>query len=967
MNYKDQFEKLIQDVGSRRFANVLFCDVSNSTEIARKLEPEIFGMLMHLLEKRVRSVVKSHEHQGTFIKSLGDGFLVLFGYPELLEDHALRAINAALAIQSEVQKLRREFAINDIDLKMHMGLHSGICIVTEFEAGAIDIFGNPVNVASKICDFAGPGEIYVSETTLGRCKHKFEVPATQAINIPGHDERIVVCKISGSANINTFSDDVPFYGRDTEIAWLQGFVDGGGQMALVQAPAGLGKSRLIREFSKSQTEQKTAVHMGQCVSRNTDRPFKVIDLIAASILKSEYSLTAREAVQQNRNLPAAVRRFAEISTSGNEGAGFVVGYQVDYSQTFRDMLREIQCNNILIVDDWQWVDDASRSVIEDLERDPECNHKIILGSRERDSVFEEMNAISVLSLGPINDQDVENTVRSVLGNVDPFSVRKIIEYSGGNPLYVEELCHALSEKPAQISELKGGNWLSALINNRFERLPADLAEIVQTGAVIGHYIPEWLMTDMLGEKLDSRKLNALRNLDFIYPSETAGQYRFKHGLTRDVLYERVDLSNRRALHRQVVKKLAARAEKRGEAEPHAQLAYHYSQSGNKKAAIRHGNFAGEAALSVSALDKAQAHFKKTLELSGELGINVKDKLPMINKYGLASVSDPAMHQTELLSVLSKLANSQNDPESIAWTAYWLGNHLYGLGIPKQSVAHLHIAYEHAVQIGEEKLTTQIIANLGQGYASACEYETAYQYLDHAIELKRGKRKGKTRKGGLVYALSCKGFAKGEQGHFEEAEECFLEAVSILKDDYPQIMTSIYAQRACSNLWNGEFEMAHQLAKKGIDLAHGIHARYNYSQCVFIDALLSYKKTGSTKFLNKMIEATHWLWLEGIGQNLSLNFTNIAECFSDLKDWPNARKYVAGALWRSRKGDRLCESQAYCVLAKLSSAGHAANPPNTYLQKAYQSAKDRNSVREHRNTELFETEVLGNYHRSMASH
>ena len=955
----NNFLELAQSFGERKFAYIVFCDVSGSTELAKKLEPEIYGLIMYQLEHCVRDVLKDESFGGEYIKSLGDGFLAAFGYPQIKENQAYRVVKAMLLIQQKINFFVTENALQNLNLKVHIGVHAGICLITNFLDGHRDYLGDPVNIAKKISDFAEAGEIAISDTAFGRARNRFLISASQAIRIPGQSNKIVVSKVIAekSSIENVFEQHSTFSGREKEMTWLRDSLISKSdcQIVMIQSEAGLGKSRLIREFSSQLAPEGFSVHIGQCEAEFVTSSYKVFDQIIYSIFKSEYGTTPAEAPRLSSALPAPLLDLAELVDSRLKNKEVVGRHKTDFEQIVLAAFRIISEQNLIIIDDWQWVDNASQQILETLLKADLGHLKIILATRERDAVFEEMNNIRVLSLKPLLNDDIEELVRILLPGYDPYVLEQVIDYSGGNPLYLEELCHGYRDTLSGIEELSKGAWLNALINARYEKLPDHLSKIIKTSTVIGHLIPERILKDILGTDIDSEKLEALRKADFIYPSETPGQLRFKHAITRDILYQQVGLKERVRLHNKVISCLHNHAATNNEKEPHDQLAYHYGQSGNAAKAIHYSKIAGDEALKISALDRAQNHFRNALEYSEKIGIPLKSQLPYVKKYGLASVSDPAKQQTSLLQLLSQQASHQEDPETIAWTEYWLGNHLYGLGVPRKSVIHLHTAYEKAVEIKDEKLSTQIIANLGQGYASACEYEKALNYLDQAIDLKLKKHKGKIRKGGLVYAMSCKGFVLGEQGHYHEAEACFGKAAEILGEDYPQILTSIYSQQGCSNLWNGEFERAHDLVKKGMGLAHGIHARYNYCQCVFMDAFLNYRKNGSSQYLEKMIESTNWLWLEGIGQNLSLNFTNIAECFANLQDWPNARKYIAGALLRARKGDRLCESQAYCVLATLAMAGQANYKPQTYIDLAYQSAHARKSVRELKNTQRFEQE------------
>src|SRR5262245_43800898 len=139
--------------GERKMITALFADIHESTEIAEKLDPEdaraIVDPVLQIMIEAVR------RHEGYVAQSLGDGILALFGAPIAQEDHARRAIHAALRMQDEMrcyaERLKRE---NGISLEIRVGLNTGEVVARsvrkdDLHADYVPV-GHSVNLAARM-------------------------------------------------------------------------------------------------------------------------------------------------------------------------------------------------------------------------------------------------------------------------------------------------------------------------------------------------------------------------------------------------------------------------------------------------------------------------------------------------------------------------------------------------------------------------------------------------------------------------------------------------------------------------------------------------------------------------------------------------------------------------------------------------------------------------------------------------
>ena len=225
---------------------------------------------------------------------------------------------------------------------------------------------------------------------------------------------------------------------------------------MIQSEAGLGKSRLIREFSSQLAHEGFSIHLGQCEAEFVNRTYKVFDQIIYSIFKSEYGMTPAAVLKLSSALPEPILDLAELIDSRLENKENVSVSTNDFEKIVFEAFKIISEHNLIIIDDWHWVDNASRQIIETLLKADLDHIKIILATRQRDAVFEEMNNIAVLELKPLGNDEIEELVSSLLPGYDPFVLEQMIDYSGGNPLYLEELCHGYRDTSLEIEELSGG-------------------------------------------------------------------------------------------------------------------------------------------------------------------------------------------------------------------------------------------------------------------------------------------------------------------------------------------------------------------------------------------------------------------------------------------------------------------------------------------------------------------------------
>ena len=960
----------------RHHLSIVFSDITNSTKISSTLEPEIYSALLEQFREIASEVIK--RHGGIDIRIDGDGVIFIFGYPQSHEDAGRRAVEAAVDLHKAIAELDQSALPNGIKLKLHTGIHSGVVLLRagDMVRGRYEILGDATNVAKRLCDFASSNEIIVSDNTLGADSYFFNIGQSRRIKIRGKKTRLLVHNIIGREPIsNRFAARAKrgvslFSGRKIELEQLHQCLKktelGHNRLAIISGSAGMGKSRLVSEFLKVASKQGHSVHQGYCESYLGARPLQPIRQLLVSVLTGEYGIhqsldieTLRTKIDFiNPEITEVLFRLLspEISPASTDAP------QINALVTsILALLNNVKSDSPLIfcVDDWQWIDDASRRVLETLLTDTKQPIFFIYATRPQDNATPLPHA-EIVHLVPLKDSDAHSAITDLLESPEPFIIEKIIERAGGNPLFIEELCHAVNDEKYNFEEGGVITPLETLIHSRFARLPKNQAKLIETASVIGHMIPVWLFQDITGIEPGHEDFSVLSKNDFLYPSDMSGMLKFKHGIARDVIYGVVNLHERIAIHGRIVDALHRHSKAEAANENVEALAYHYSQSGFSGKASHYAIIAGDRALASSALDIAQAQYKQALkELSSLESSSQRTALinSVIRKFGIVSIVDPSWEQVPVLEDAVTLTKANNDKKGEAWAQYWLGFICYGLGEPSLAIHHLELAKDIAATLDSSTLSLHIHANLGQAYGAASNYKKALKFLNHSIRIKQTLKMSSGLAESLAYSQSCKGFVLADQGNFKDADNCFDESQSVLETEVGHDMATWLANhRSASRLWQGRYDEALEDATLARNLAEGQKSRYHFAMAKALIYGAKLHKAYDHDTLENLIITTDWMTRSASQQFISLNYGWLTKILIEQGKIDQARHYAALSLLRARKGDRLGEAMTYRALARLAFVGQTNHSVQHYLSKAYSSASQRGAHHEKAKTHFCEAEI-----------
>src|SRR6266571_3487955 len=264
--------------GERQQVTVMFTDVSGFTAMSERLDPEEVHAIMDRAFEVILNAV--HRYEGTINQFLGDGVMALFGAPIAHEDHAHRALSAALAIQEELEPLAEDVRrMHGVEFRMRMGVNTGLVVV-----GAIGkdlrmdytAVGDTTNLAARLLGLAKPGQIVVSRQTQHLRESYFVFEDLGEFQVKGKTEPVrayaLISEVRGRTRlqVSALRGFTRLVGREAEMEILPRALAraaaGSGQVVAFVGDAGLGKSRMFWEFAHSDHVRDWLVLKAQSVS-----------------------------------------------------------------------------------------------------------------------------------------------------------------------------------------------------------------------------------------------------------------------------------------------------------------------------------------------------------------------------------------------------------------------------------------------------------------------------------------------------------------------------------------------------------------------------------------------------------------------------------------------------------------------------------------------------------------------------
>jgi class 3 adenylate cyclase/tetratricopeptide (TPR) repeat protein len=552
---------------ARKTVTVLFADVTGSTGMGERLDPEVLRRVMTRYFEVSRATLE--RYGATVEKFIGDAVMAVFGVPTAHEDDALRAARAAL-------ELRRE--VGALGIELRIGVNTGEVVAEE---GETLVTGDAVNVAARLEQAASPGEILLGDATVRVARDAIRAEAVAPVDAKGKTEALVAWRLHevlDDAPAFTLRIDSSFVGRRRELAQLRAAFDaslreGSAQRVTVLGVPGIGKSRLARELVQ-QVAGNARIAVGRCLAYGEGITYwplaEIVRATAGASRDAIAEITADELVVDR--LAAAV---------GVEG---VAGTKEETQWAARRYLEALASERPLVVvlDDLHWAEPTFLDLVEyvgDFAAAPIlllCTARAELLDARPAWTAPRPNAV-VLALEPLTAEDAA----SLAGDVDEQTLRRIVEVAEGNPLFVEQLAalHAAGGEGVEVPPT-----LQALLAARIDSLTAPERIVVERASVEGRLFHRGSVVELapvnVRPDVGTHLLSLVRK-EFVRPDRARlpgdDGYRFVHVLVRDAAYETMAKELRADLHERFAAWLeAVAADRVGELEEI--LGYHLEQA-----------------------------------------------------------------------------------------------------------------------------------------------------------------------------------------------------------------------------------------------------------------------------------------------------------------------------------------------------------------------------------------------------
>jgi class 3 adenylate cyclase/tetratricopeptide (TPR) repeat protein len=555
----------------RKTVTIVFCDLVGSTSLGERLDPESVRRAISRYFDEARVAIE--RHGGTVEKFIGDAVMSVFGIPRLHEDDALRAVRAAAELRDAVQALGDELEAElGVRIEARIGVATGEVVAGDPASGQAFVTGDVVNVAARLEQAAGPGEVLVGERTLELVREAVRAEPAGPLALKGKSEPVTAWQlldVTGTAAVRR-SLGSPFVGRARELDALSGALERAVesrscQLCTIVAPPGVGKSRVAEEFTRRVADACRVV-VGRCLPYGegiTYWPLKEI----VETLGGESGV--RDVLRDDENTAlVASRIFGAIGAAEPSGAPEETFWA--FRRLFEMLAREQPL--IVVVDELQWAEPTLLDLLEYLLTFA-GDEPILLLCLTRPELFDERpswsaprSAATVVALETLDEADSSTLVETLAAErgLPETEVTRIVATAEGNPLFLEQLlAHRVG---AEGDDETMPPTIQALLAARIDRLDADERAVLVRGAVEGRtfhrdavaeQLPE-RSRPMLGARLISLvRQNLIRADRSLFPGDDA--FRFGHALIHDAAYEAASKELRAEAHERYADWLERRA------------------------------------------------------------------------------------------------------------------------------------------------------------------------------------------------------------------------------------------------------------------------------------------------------------------------------------------------------------------------------------------------------------------------
>ena len=659
--------------GERRYCTVLFCDLVGSSRLSHQLEEEAYRDVVRLVHQRCSAVVA--RYGGEVSQYLGDGILVLFGYPRAHEDDAARAVQAALDMQLAIPtcaaNVGERFALDDVTLHSRAAVHTGHVVITETGEGrrrTVLALGESVNIAANLQQIAPIDSLLVTEATRRLLGGRFDLEPQGPTSIRGLPRATAIFRVLGPGphvrrhDAARHHDVTPFVGRDRDLARIVDRWDkalaGEGQVVVVTGEPGIGKSRLLGALKDALglSERWVELRGSQYFEASELRP--VAELLERRVLRGTTGPLGRQRLEQELaaiglgrgDVAALLGSLLSLPSAADEAPLPLLPDQrrrqtlAALTEWFHRLADEAPV--ALVFEDLQWIDPTTLELLSRLVADVSRSPALIVVTCR--TPFEppwgpQQNELR-LTLSPLSREDATRLVRSIARDRAPTQqvLDDILDKGDGVPLFLEEVTRMLVAAGTALHSVPDN--LRELLSARLDTLPPDALDTLRLGAVLGRQFSGPLLLALSTKDAEAIDGDLGVLLDSAVWRVSTGGYAFKHALLRDVAYERMLRVTRTELHGRAAAALRDRCPHLAETQPEV-VAHHLTEAGATRDAAQEWTRAGTRSLRNGAYLEASRHFERALTLRARLPVpselrtaHAQEELGLRKDFGISLIA-----------------------------------------------------------------------------------------------------------------------------------------------------------------------------------------------------------------------------------------------------------------------------------------------------------------------------------------
>ena len=756
-------------VGERKLVTVLFADLKGSMELLSDQDPEqarkiLDGVLEHMMEA-------VHRYEGTVNQIMGDGIMAIFGAPLAHEDHAVRACYAALRMQEAVKRHAEEVRrTQGASIQIRVGLNSGEVVVRAISSDLhmdYTAVGQTTHLAARMEQLASPGSILTTAATLRLAEGYVQTIRLGPVNVKGLTSTVEIHEVVGALTARSRLQAVAargltrFVGRDREVRELQRALEraaaGRGQVVALVGEPGVGKSRLVLEFTHSSLTDGWFILESGSVSYERATPYlPVIQLLRVyfRIQDSDDHAVIREKVMDRLishgwSVESTLPPILAILDVPFEDTAWAALEPQQRRRRTQEVVKRLLLHDqtqplLMVVEDLHWVDSETAALLSGLVEALPATHALLLVTYrpEYEHAWANRAAYRQVRIDPLPRASAAVILDQLLGNDQSLTPLKdlLMDRTDGNPFFLEESVRSQIE--GQVLEGSPGAYrlvrsvgtvrvpmtVEAVLAARIDRLPTLEKRLLQSAAAIGREVPLDLLQAIAdqGEEDLRLELAHLQAAEFLYEVQLFPnlEYAFKHALTHEVVYRALLIEQRRMLHAQIADAIE-RLHPVLAAEQADRLAHHAFLGELWDKAVKFLRQAGARASARSASREAIDYLERALKaLKHQAETRETLEMALDLRFDLQSACVPLGDLDRMLVYLreaEQLAEAIGDRRRLGRVLASMAHYFWWAGDPEQAVETGLRALVIATALGEPELAVAANVRLGQAYFALGEY------------------------------------------------------------------------------------------------------------------------------------------------------------------------------------------------------------------------------------------------------